>query len=62
MNLGKKLRVEFTAKVPTIAGGWPALWMLGEGADGSYGQYGRHPYSGEIDFMEWVYQKGTITS
>lgn len=27
---GKKIRVEFTARIPTVMGAWPALWMLGK--------------------------------
>jgi beta-glucanase (GH16 family) len=45
----KKLRVEFTGKVPTVMGAWPAYWMLGD--DKAYGQW---PMCGEIDVMEWV--------
>jgi len=47
---GRCLRVEFTARVPTVGGGWPALWMIGEGHD-----YGGYPNEGEIDVFEWVH-------
>lgn len=36
---------EIRAKVPCIAGGWPAIWAMGK--DGDW------PARGEIDIMEW---------
>jgi beta-glucanase (GH16 family) len=42
-------RVEFRAKLPSGAGTWPALWMLGENVD----KVG-WPACGEIDVMEHV--------
>jgi len=53
---GRKLRVEFVAKVPTASGTWPALWMLG-----GYDMYGEWPRCGEIDVMEWVHILGNTT-
>jgi len=54
----RKLRVEFTGKVPTSMGGWPAYWMMG--IDSTYGGW---PRTGEIDIMEWVQQiSGTYQS
>lgn len=51
--VGKRIRVEMTAKIPTQSGSWPALWMLGD-----YAMYGEWPASGEIDLLEWVHQLG----
>jgi beta-glucanase (GH16 family) len=42
-------KFEFSAKVPTGKGTWPALWMLP-----SENYYGGWPQSGEIDIMEYV--------
>jgi beta-glucanase (GH16 family) len=36
---------EIRAKVPCLAGAWPAIWMMGK--DGEW------PARGEIDIMEW---------
>jgi beta-glucanase (GH16 family) len=36
---------EIRAKIPCIAGAWPAIWMMG--------QQGDWPARGEIDIMEW---------
>jgi beta-glucanase (GH16 family) len=36
---------EIRAKVPCLAGAWPAIWMMGK--DGNW------PDRGEIDIMEW---------
>lgn len=51
--LGKAIRIEMTAKIPTQSGSWPALWTLGD-----YEMYGEWPLSGEIDLLEWVHQLG----
>ena len=49
-------RVEVRAKLPTGAGTWPAIWMLGS----NYNEVG-WPDSGEIDIMEHVgNQQNTI--
>jgi beta-glucanase (GH16 family) len=47
-------RIEVRAKVASVKGSWPAIWMLP--ASGAYGQgaYGGWPHSGEIDIMEHV--------
>lgn len=51
-------RVEVRAKLPSIAGTWPAIWTLGANSNevGNYfgDQYGTAgwPHSGEIDIME----------
>lgn len=36
---------EIRAKVPCVAGAWPAIWMMGK--------YGTWPARGEVDIMEW---------
>lgn len=36
---------EINAKVPCVAGAWPAVWMMGK--DGTW------PARGEVDIMEW---------
>ncbi len=42
-------KIEFSAKVPTGKGTWPAVWMMP-----TYSEYGSWPRSGEIDIMEYV--------
>lgn len=42
-------RIEFSAKLPSGTGTWPALWMLGEAIDTQ-----GWPACGEIDVMEHV--------
>lgn len=36
---------EIRAKVPCVAGAWPAIWMMGKNGD--------WPARGEVDIMEW---------
>ena len=36
---------EIRAKVPCVAGAWPAIWMMGKN--------GEWPARGEVDIMEW---------
>lgn len=36
---------EIKAKVPCVAGAWPAIWMMGKNGD--------WPARGEVDIMEW---------
>ena len=43
-------RVEVRAKIPTGAGAWPAIWLLGTGMD--------WPSCGEIDMMEYYRKQG----
>ena len=43
-------RVEVKAKIPTGAGAWPAIWLLGSGMD--------WPSCGEIDMMEYYRKDG----
>ena len=50
-------RIEAKIKLPQTQGIWPAFWMLGN----SFGQVG-WPQCGEIDIMEHVGSKPTITS
>jgi len=42
-------KIEFTAKLPTGKGTWPALWLMSQEQ-----RYGHWPKSGEIDVMEHV--------
>ena len=42
-------KFEFSAKVPTGKGTWPAIWMMPTDSE-----YGGWPKSGEIDIMEYV--------
>jgi len=54
-------KVEVSAKLPSLPGSWPAIWMLGS----NYGSAG-WPASGEIDIMEmgrntgWNYINSTV--
>ncbi len=41
--------IEVRAKLPTMQGAWPAIWMLSEA-----NKYGGWPNSGELDIMEYV--------
>jgi beta-glucanase (GH16 family) len=41
--------IEVRAKIPSLLGTWPAIWMLP-----TDWEYGRWPHSGEIDIMEHV--------
>jgi beta-glucanase (GH16 family) len=51
-------RIEFSAKLPSGVGTWPALWMMGANID----EVG-WPGCGEIDIMEYVgFQPDTIHS
>lgn len=43
-------RVEVRAKIPTGAGAWPAIWLLGSGME--------WPSCGEIDMMEYYRKDG----
>ncbi len=47
-------RVEVRAKVASVRGSWPAIWMLPAAGDYGQGVYGGWPHSGEIDIMEHV--------
>ena len=42
-------KFEFSAKVPTGKGTWPAIWMMP-----TKNEYGGWPKSGEMDIMEYV--------
>jgi beta-glucanase (GH16 family) len=62
-------RVEARAKLPTGAGTWPAIWMLGKNINENGGywdaQFGtaNWPACGEIDIMEhWGSNQNTISS
>lgn len=63
-------RVEFRAKLPTGAGTWPAVWMLGKNIDedGAYWDisgFGEVPWPacGEIDIMEhWGTNQNYVSS
>ncbi|GAB4424732.1 MAG: hypothetical protein OHK0039_42070 [Bacteroidia bacterium] len=62
-------RVEVRAKLPTGAGTWPAIWMLGKNIDEpggywqpQYGQVG-WPACGEVDIMEhWGNNQNYVSS
>ena len=51
-------RVEISAKLPSVAGTWPAIWMLGKNITETGGYWAEDhgeiawPYCGEIDIME----------
>tara|TARA_B100001564_G_scaffold98375_1_gene80640 strand:+ start:37499 stop:38830 length:1332 start_codon:yes stop_codon:yes gene_type:complete len=50
-------RVEIRAKLPSVQGSWPALWMLGA----NYPEVG-WPQCGEIDIMEQFQNKSKVQS
>tara|TARA_B110000977_G_C10823627_1_gene395239 strand:- start:62 stop:727 length:666 start_codon:yes stop_codon:yes gene_type:complete len=50
-------RVDIRAKLPSVAGTWPALWMLGA----NYSSVG-WPHCGEIDIMEQFEDKSYVQS
>lgn len=51
-------RIEFSARMPSGTGTWPALWMLGANIDET-----GWPGCGEIDIMEYVgFQPDTVHS
>ena len=50
-------RIEISAKLPSAAGTWPALWMLGANID-----YVSWPKCGEIDIMEQFINKNSVSS
>ena len=50
-------RVEIRAKLPSVQGSWPALWMLGA----NWPEVG-WPQCGEIDIMEQFENKNTVHS
>ena len=50
-------RVDIRAKLPSVAGTWPALWMLGA----NFSSVG-WPYCGEIDIMEQFEDKSYVQS
>tara|TARA_B110000971_G_scaffold199844_1_gene217428 strand:- start:328 stop:1491 length:1164 start_codon:yes stop_codon:yes gene_type:complete len=51
----KYARIDIRAKLPSVAGTWPALWMLGS----SFSSEG-WPYCGEIDIMEQFEDKSYV--
>lgn len=51
--IGRKLRLEIKAKVPTAIGACPRWSLLGEGRT-----YGAVPLNGNIDMMTWSYLSG----
>lgn len=54
-------RVEIRAKLPTVQGSWPALWMLGTNISGSGSSVG-WPQCGEIDIMEQFVNKNSVSA
>lgn len=48
-------RVDIRAKLPSVAGTWPALWMLGD----NFSTAG-WPHCGEIDIMEQFVDKSSV--
>lgn len=48
-------RVDIRAKLPRVAGTWPALWMLGD----NFSTVG-WPHCGEIDIMEQFVDKSSV--
>ena len=50
-------RVDIRAKLPTTAGTWPALWMLGQNINSV-----SWPECGEIDIMEQFVNKNSVSS
>lgn len=53
-------RVDIKAKLPTVQGSWPALWMLGANIDGADGV--GWPQCGEIDIMEQFQNKNSVSA
>ena len=53
-------RVDIKAKLPTVQGSWPALWMLGANIDGVGGV--GWPQCGEIDIMEQFQNKNSVSA
>jgi len=53
----KYARIDIRAKLPSLAGTWPALWMLGD----NYSSVG-WPRCGEIDIMEQFADKTYVQS
>lgn len=49
-------RIEVKARIPFGKGAWPAIWLLGNAADGTV-----WPHCGEIDIMEFYRIKGVPT-
>ncbi len=50
-------RVDIRAKLPSVAGTWPALWMLGD----NFSSVG-WPHCGEIDIMEQFEDKSYVAA
>ncbi|MFT4533085.1 MAG: beta-glucanase (GH16 family) [Saprospiraceae bacterium] len=50
-------RVDIRAKLPSVAGTWPAIWMLGD----NFSTVG-WPYCGEIDIMEQFADKSSVAA
>ena len=56
-------RIDIRAKLPSVAGTWPALWMLGANYGPVNGLDGvGWPYCGEIDIMEQFVDKTYVKS